>query len=381
MGERSVRLDPVPSVAAPGSRIVLSGEVLHSASSVVAMVTRGPFDWEICEAVEGVSLPRFHLVCSMDAADTSSWLSLHYLPPGQVLERSAAQLLIRKPGNPADRYRRHRYAETRSVTRAEQVPTAFLELLNQLRGEAEAPPLVLAPEQSRVASEVAPYYFSALMDAQSPAADLAALGMMAGWEVEEIVQEGRFAFTWLIGSRDVASLLSDALESPEARMALLWNELDQIAIGPVVGGEGETGYLGLMAATYRVFSEEDRLESTSRVSRNLTRARAERGRAAAHRLESVTPLAIAAASRIEGGATPQDVLGELIQESVDTLQRSVMGWVAEIRDLDDIVFPDEFLERTELGIAISVSSYRPEGEAWGRYVVLMLAAEPDRRRL
>lgn len=379
MGERSVRLDPMPTVVASGSQIVLAGEVLRSASSVTAVVTRGVFDWEVCEPVEGVTLPRFRLVCSVDAADASSWLSLHYLPPGHVLAQSIAQLLIRKPGNQADRYRRHRHAEPRSATRTEQVPGAFLELLNQLRAEAEAPPLALAPEQSRVAREVAPYYFSALMDAQAGTAELVALGMMAGWEVDEIVQEGRFAFTWLTDSRDVASLLSDVLDSPEARMALLWNELDQIAIGAVVGEDGATGYLGLIAATYRVFSEEDPLENASRVSRNLTRARAERSRAAARRLESVGPLAAAAASRIQGGATPQDVLGELIQESVDTLQRSVMGWVAETRDLDDIVFPDEFLERTELGIAISVTSRRPKGEPWGRYVVLMLAAEPDSR--
>ena len=106
------------------------------------------------------------------------------------------------------------------------------------------------------------------------------------------------------------------------------------------------------------------------------------GRAPPRELEPARPLAVAAAARVQAGGVPQQVLGDLIQESVDVLNRSVVGWVAETQDLDDIAFPKDFLDRDELEIAIAVSTRRPEGEAWGRYVVLMVAAAgPDRRQL
>ena len=67
----------------------------------------------------------------------------------------------------ASSYRRHPYADTRPVAGAAEVPDAFLELLNEVRARAGAPPLLLAREQSRVAAEVAPYYFSAAFDADA----------------------------------------------------------------------------------------------------------------------------------------------------------------------------------------------------------------------
>jgi hypothetical protein len=37
------------------------------------------------------------------------------------------------------------------------------------------------------------------------------------------------------------------------------------------------------------------------------------------------------------------------------------------------------LTRRRLGLAISVSYHQPEGEPWGRYVVMLVAAEPEHR--
>jgi hypothetical protein len=381
-GRRAVRLDPVATVASADGLAVVSGEVLEPVAEAGAAVTAGRLGWQICQADAGVALPRFRFVCPLAAGDPTTWLSLHYVPPGHVLPRSGAQLLLRAPGVVASVYRRHAYAEARPVTRAEEVPTAFVELLNQVRAQAGAPPLTLATEQSRVAAEVAPYYLSAAFDPESEAvAELVALGMMAGWEIREIVQQGFFSFMWLVESRDVASLLSDALEFPGGRRMLLAQDLEQIAIGPVAGGEGETSYLALIAATYALFSEQQHRNNARHVIGSLARARYERGRGAPRVMDAAQPLAVAAAARVQAGGAPEDALGDLIQDGIDVLQRSVFGWLVETRDLDAIVFPDAFLDGEDLEVAIAVSSHRPEGEAWGRYVVLMLAAKPEQRRL
>jgi hypothetical protein len=381
-GERVVRIEPVATGSPAGHAVELRGELLRDVARISAAVTHGRFGWKVCEAQADLPLPRFHFVCPVDPADPTALVSLVYLPPGAILERLGVQLLVRPGGEAAGTYRRHAYTGPRLVERADEVPEALLGLLNQVRAEADLAPVSDAPEQSRVAAEVAPYYFSALFDPGSePVAELVALGMMAGWELQDIVQEGMFSFMWLVESRDVASLLSDALESPSARMALLAPDVERIAIGALAGEEADGSYVAAIASTYRLFSETEHRANADRVADALARARAARERPEPRTLDAVVPLAVAAAARVQAGGVPQEVLGDLIRDSVDTLERSVTGWVAETQDLAAIRFPDDFLDRPDLEIAIAVSVHRPEGDAWGRYVVLMVAAQPQRRRL
>jgi hypothetical protein len=261
-----------------------------------------------------------------------------------------------------------------------QVPPAFLEVLNEVRARAGAPPLQLALEQSRVAGEVASHYFDALAEpARAPIAELVALGMMAGWEVPEIVQEGRFTFMWLVESRDVASLLSDALDHPASRMVLLDAKVERVAVGPLAGGEGERQYLALIAATYDLFSESEHRANAERVFDDLAMARVERSRMAPRTLERARPLAVAAASRVQAGEPPRIVLDLLMLQSAEAVGRSVTGWYGEVQVLGAVAFPTDFLERRELEVAIAVAFHQPAGEPWGRYVVLVVAAEPERR--
>ena len=37
---------------------------------------------------------------------------------------------------------------------------------------------------------------------------------------------------------------------------------------------------------------------------------------------------------------------------------------------------EEYLADPSLAVAISVSHYRPQGEPWGRYVVMLVVADP-----
>jgi hypothetical protein len=381
-GERVARVDPLATELGDSREVVLRGELLRGAAATAAAVTRGRFGWQECEPHAEVALPRFQFACPIDPADPTTWVSLSYLPPGAILERQALSLLVRAPGQDAREYRRHPYTGPRRVDHAGEVAEALVGLVNQVRAEAGLAPVADAPEQSRVAGELAPHYFSALFDPGSERiAELVAVGMMAGWELPEIVQEGRFSSMWLVESRDVASLLSDALEHPGSRMALLAPEVERIAVGAVAGEGDEALYVAAIASTYQLFSEVEHRANAERVAGGLTRARAARARAAPRTLDTLVPLAVAAAARVQAGGAPQDVLGDLIRESVDTLGRSVMGWVVEAQDLDAIAFPDDFLDRPDLEVAIAVSVHRPAGEAWGRYVVLVVAAQPEARPL
>lgn len=365
-GERVARIDPVPTVPADDGRVLLSGEFLRPAIETGALASRGHLGWQECEANEEVALPRFQYTCRVERQDAQAWLSLNFLSPGLAMPRVVARILVRPGAAPTTRYERHAYAAPRPVDDVEEVPTVFAELLNEVRRQAGAPPLRLEPEQSRTAAELAPHYFAAMANpSERRTAELVVRGMMAGWEVEAIVEEGRFTFMFLAESCDLASLLSDALDHPGARMTLLDPELERLAIGSMVGVEGEVEYVALIASTYELFPESEHRSSVERVYDNLAVARAERARPVPRPLEEVQSLAAAASLRIQAGEAPKEVLGDLILESVDTLKRPVNGWFAETRDLDALVFPDELLEGRQLDVAIAVAFRRLPDEPWG----------------
>jgi hypothetical protein len=384
-GERGVRIEPVPSVPGADGRVELRGELLQPAAHVGASVTRGRYEWSDCKADESVKLPRFHLTCDVDAADAAAWITLVYTPPERLLGNVGLSLLVRPQGGEERVFSRFAYAPARPVADADALSAAFTEVLNEVRGGAGLRPLTLDPQQSEAAEGIAPYYFAALIgEAPQSAADLIALGMLAGWKVDGIVQQGEFAWAWGVESLDVSRLLADALESPDARSALLSKEAERIAVGPLLGTGSQEGsaYLGVIASTYTLFSEATHRRDAERVHEKLREARAARGLAGPGALEEARPLTVDAAARVQAGEDPRDVLEDLIQSGAELLRgRPVVGWMAETQDLETIVFPDDFVSREEIDLAVAVPVRRPEGEAWGRYVVLLLAAEPPARSL
>ena len=385
MGERHVRLDPVSSVPGPDGSIELTGELLRPAATLGAAATRGRFEWSECTSAEGVEPPRFQLRCPVAPDDASAWISLEYLPPERLLGSVALTLLARPRDGDERHFRRDSYAPARSVSDAAELPAAFLELLNGVRADASLPPLALDRAQTDTATRVAPYYFAALLgESPDSVAELVALGMLAGWNVDGIVQNGQFTWAWQVESLDASRLLSDALQYPGARSALLSREAERIAVGPVLEpSSGErSAYLALIASSYTLFPESAHRRDAEHVHGLLAKARAAEGRSAPGELEAARPLTVSAAARVQAGDDPGDVLHDLIQSGAELLRgRRVVGWMAETQDLDTLVFPNDFVSQPKLDLAVAVPVHKPKGEAWGRYVVLLLAAEPPDRSL
>ena len=293
-GERIARIDPVPSVPGPDGRVRIAGELLKPAQSLGGAVTHGRFEWAECEVEPGVALPRFRLSCPIAPGDATAWIAVDYLPPERLLGRVALSLLVRPQGGDARRFQRDSYAPARTVTDAAELPAALLELVNGVRQDAGLGPLALDPAQSGVASEIAPYYFAGLLgEAPQSVADLVALGMMAGWEVDGIVQDGSFTWAWLVESQDVSRLLSDALGEPGSRATLLAPDADRIALGGRLGAGGDSAgsYVAVIASTYALFSEATHQRDVEKVRALLASARAARDHAAPGSLDAAAPLA------------------------------------------------------------------------------------------
>ena len=255
-----------------------------------------------------------------------------------------------------------------------------MDLLNRVRREAELGPVHLEPGQSDAAEELAPHFFAAVFGREaSVTADLVVLGMMAGWYVDGIVQNGRFTSAWAMRTTDLSALLGMALEHPPSREALLARDVDRIAVGGLVETAEGSESVAAVVGTYSLFSAETHHQLAGRVLDRLEQERARRGRRAPERLEAVAPLCHEAASWVQGGEEPSDAMSALLRQSADLLRRPVAGWLAEVRDIDELDFPEQYLDDPDLAVAVAVSHRQEEGEPWGRYVVLLVLSQPEGR--
>jgi hypothetical protein len=380
-GKRDVRVDPLATILGEDRRLVLSGEALVPVGELRAVINQGRHRAAECASNPAVALPRFEFDCDAAPGDSTTWVAVLLVPPGRLLGRSVLEILLRAPGERADVYRHPPQIASVAVTDLARLPEEMTDLVNRVRREAEFAPLKLVPEQSRMASELAPHFFSALFrETNEPLLDLVLLGMMAGWQVDGIVQRGQVSAAWVSESNDVGRLLAEALDHPLSRETLMDPECEKIAIGALAGEpSGSDSALAALIATYEIFSEASHAKMQALLFERFTRARAERGLGPPDRLPELEGLVMGAASRIESGEEPKRVLDRLIRESVDVLRRPVNGWFFEVTDLDDLEFPEDFLNRGRLRLAIGVSYHQPEREPWGRYVVMLVAAEPEYR--
>ena len=130
-------------------------------------------------------------------------------------------------------------------------------------------------------------------------------------------------------------------------------------------------------ATYAIFSESSHDAMARRVYEKLEAERKQRGVGPPERIADVSRLCQRVASSVQGGEEPRDALDTLLRQSVDVLQRPVAGWIAEVSEIESLEFPEEYLRRPSMGIAVAVSHRRPKGDAWGRYVVMLVIADPE----
>ncbi len=379
-GRREVHVDPIATVPDESGRLVIRGEALAPVGRIRALANRGEYGVLPCESLPDVAPPRFAFVCPLDPSDAAALVSIAVTPRESLLARAALQVLAWPRGEPQDTYREVSYTDRRVAGDATSFGKDLTELLNEVRRRAGLRAVALDPGQSRVAAELAPPFFAAMFDlAPQALAELAVLGMLAGWSVDGTVQTGYFTASWVVQEPDLGRLLSEALEEPGGREALLAADIERIAVGPLREGEGEKASVAALFGTYELFSEADHARSVRAVIERLTRERARHGLRAPKVLDELSGPCNDAAVRVTGGEEPPDAMDLLLRESVERLGRATTGWVAEVRELGDLEFPEEYLKQRDLELAVAVSHRTEKGEPWGRYVVLLVVVSPESR--
>lgn len=356
-------LQPVAFAPEADGSVVLTGTLTKPAQRLEGLVTRGRLEFAECKADPAVKLPSFSLRCPSNRADPTAWVSLFTFEPGTVLGTVVSDVLVFPQGKATNGYARP--ALRAGPDAPEEDGARFAFLLNGLRAELGLKPVAVSEGESRLARKVAPNYFAAAYGkAPRRVADLVALGMLAGWEVEQVTRDAYF--THWVSTGDVSVLLAEMMGSPWARRTLFEPAVRAMAFGAyrLPGGHG----MAVMVTTYAPFEDRPQAVEAKKVLDALNRMRAERGLGPAEMV--VLPAEIRAElDQALAEGTMDDAVHLVVQRVNGLTGRGVRGGLVETGSLDDLKFPDELLRQPNLTAFITVTHYKPRGLPWGLYVV------------
>ena len=364
-GTSDVTWEARSTVANAAGEVELSGSLGSPAAFIFGLSNVGAFGERDCRSDPRVALPRFHVTCQLDPADTSAWVELEALPPGRVLAHGIARILIRREGAALSFSAPTKNTTPESVNSGGEFAKRLLTLVNERRAQAQLPALQLATRESETSAGLAAHYFDA--ERESDLGDQVALGLMAGWDIQgSTIRNGDFYSNQLTGSLDPRRWLGFMLEQPSARRVLLDPQARAIAIGPNVHPQSLT--VGALVSTYTFYASDDHRADIERFVSRLNERRQGLGLSAV----KVTPapeLAKAVQS-VKTSHDPEAALQTALQQVVSHTQHGVEGYYIEATDVDHVNLPAALL-RPQVTIAISAAHHRYPQAAWGTLTLLV----------
>jgi hypothetical protein len=252
------------------------------------------------------------------------------------------------------------------VSTLPELTKLLVDRVNAVRALAGMPPLALAEKQSHENERLAGTILSASLHGNDDTADTAALGLLAGWDVDAGMIRGGEFLSAVGPTHDAMAWVESAIERPIGRVALLDPESRVIAVGPSIP-EGAPG-LGAAVTTYSLFGSEGHASDEELFFQRIAKARAVRGLPPPIRVPMSPEMQKLAGRVLTDGVTP---LGALHQMGAVSGTEST-GYVLEANNLRAVAVPEVFLQPGRLVVALTITHHRAPGAAWGQYVVLTL---------
>jgi hypothetical protein len=380
---QAAELKPVSRVAGrsgePGE-ITVEGQLKGPAQYVAGYINQGRYGVGSCFVDPTVPRPRFRISCLMNPEDETARVDLVYAQPQRVLAVVFAQLLARRSGATHLSYREVSYAEPREVLDAAAFSLAAIEALNRVRGQASLPAVRLSTAQSASAARVAGHYFAAANgQGRAQEMDTIALGLLAGWQVTSgQIRDGNFVSTLVPHTRDVGRWLSATLEMPLGRSALLSDDIEELALGPVTLSDPEA--VGAIAIGYRFHRGNDHTADVRRLIVRAVLARRKRKLPDPRRLGIEVRMREELARVYAGQIRPMEALHNVLEEGVLKFGANMRGYVVETTSLHALEIPEEILAQNTLHLEIGVTHHKPPGAAWAQLVILVIFIEYNELR-
>jgi hypothetical protein len=360
-----VQLDPI-SIFPDGDAVRIRGVVGHDVDDLFGSVNQGDFGSADCVKNTAVALPQFELACPVLPGDASAWVGVWVRDHGRFLGHTVFEALVWPKRAPSATYTRPTHALLRDASAA-----AFLEALNGLRAQQGRGPLSLAARQSEQVATLVPPYLAASRAQDAAKADRIALGLIAGWRVEQPVTQGLFTSS-RVPAGSAKELLALMLEQPGGRRQLLSKDARVLAFGTA-----ETaGVLDALVCTYSVVEEAEL--STDRVRavlEKLNAARTKRGLPAAQWVQLPAPVAPTATEDLrKGKAAPKEALERMMQETSQLVHKPVHGFVLRTPSLDELTWPEDLLTGNPQ-VMLMLASWKDPELPWTSYCVMVVSFE------
>jgi hypothetical protein len=374
---RQARVDPIAMVPGADGQVVVRGEVLSRAERVEGLINRGAYGFGRCEADEKVRMPQFSLRCQVDPSDTSANVQIAAFEPGRVLGHTVVSLIVWPKGEIGSSYRRPSLSSNVDMASkpSAQVASDLVSLIGQVRNQAGMKALRFSEAESQTARRLAPHYFAALAGLESEEiADQIVLGLRAGWEVGAPLHVGQFTYGSMEGTDSTSRLISETLEAPSGREALLDPEVDHLAVG-VIGGPGQ-GFVGALFGTYATFEPGDLRSHAEKLHRRLDDLRAQKGLPRAEALPQVEADLSAVTRQVSSGElSANEGLSRALSVAAERTQASVRAHFVDAFDLDHVEIPNELVTMRSPRVAVSVGHYQPKNDPWRRFIVYFVAVD------
>lgn len=369
----TLHADVLPFSLVPDERgeVTIEGEVRENAEYFAGFANRGAVGVEQCLLDPSLHRPRFRFICRVDSGDETAWIDLLYAAPGRAVAKPFARVFARRtPGQPLT-FHPIVAANPERVEREEDFAPAVLVELNRIRQAAGLLPVRLAEAQSKTATLLAKRYVASEVNGNREEADTIALGMIAGWQVEDgMIRDGSFVSSFVPDSSDPGLWLSVALSTPMARESLLDRNVEEVAFGPTLSADPPA--LGAVMAGYKFYHGNDHAQDVRRLFGRVVAARQRLSLAPPRRLSDVQQAMLDQLARVyEGMLQPTEALQAVLKVGTRAYGENMRGFAIELISLDELEFPDKVLRLKNLDLEIGVTHHRPKGAAWGQLVVLV----------
>lgn len=361
--------------------VIVRGELAGGArdGGVAALIGRGAVGFARCERDPAPALPELAFACPLAPEDTTAWIEITARAPGDGLSRLVARALVRRdPAAPLAYAAGDR--PKRPVASRAELAAALLDGVNEARARAGAPPLAPADKQSATNARLAPRFFAAGREGDAETAARIALGLVAGWDVDvartqpgaQPIRRGAFFAAALPGTNDASIWLDAALETPTGRASLLDPDARRVAIGA-----DTSGGCGAVVTTYAFFGSMDHRADADRLFARVAWLRAARGLPPPRRIAPLPELAAQARLAAAGQREPMDALAQGAGLEGQRMGRALAAWALVGDDLDGLALPPALFAPGPVSFGIEVTHLRPEGSAWGVYLVFVVATPPS----
>jgi hypothetical protein len=354
----------LPTFGVTGGKVLLRGTAPARTATVDASINQGATLTALCRDTGREQLPRFELECPVEPTDPSSWVSLSAREEGRLLGYEFAQVLVWPGATRALKWKHPAHVSWA----VEATPAALLAALNELRTEASLKPVTMSAAQTDENRELAPWFFEAMRAGQAHEEDRLALGVIAGWRVEDQVSGGAFTVS-RVDRVDGAELLNAMLERPWSRALVLGPDAGVLALGLFEEG----GALGVLVSVYPKVRPTPFPGAMNDALVKLNAERARRGLDAVQWVLLPSGYEGALVQRL--GAQQVNsarALEDLMSATVDATRRPVHGWRISASSLDTLHWPPELLQHKGLQLVGFVAAVREPGDPWVEYHVFVV---------